>query len=238
MKKLNCLLAATGAALLWVSPAPAAADSLLIENVTLLSPEQAQPLGGRHVLMRDGRIVEVSDRAITPPPGARRVNGAGKYLTPGLTDAHVHVSQAIGLPFTPEDPAIAAMSSAFFTQQPRSYLYFGVTQVLDPRSHDVARGAPGHGGRVLDAVREGEERDPHGNEADRHQDPSTRGRREARSPEAPPRHPQQGEVQDRERDPEPLDPLARGAAPPVGQRHCLIGRRREARRQERRQGGG
>jgi imidazolonepropionase-like amidohydrolase len=110
----------------------ASAGSLLIENVTLLSPEQAQPLGNRYVLVRDGRIETVSDHAIALPAGARRIDGTGKYLTPGITDAHVHVSQAIGLPMGTNDPAIAAMEKSFFAQQPRSYLYFGVTQVLDP----------------------------------------------------------------------------------------------------------
>jgi len=109
-----------------------AANSLLIENVTLLSPEQPRPLGNRYVLIRDGRIAQVSATAITTPEGARRIDGTGKFLSPGITDAHVHVSQAIGLPFGSADPAIADMEKAFFAQQPRSYLYFGVTQVLDP----------------------------------------------------------------------------------------------------------
>jgi imidazolonepropionase-like amidohydrolase len=112
-------------------PAEAAAKTLLIENVTLLSPELSQPLGNRHVLIRDGRIAAVSNRAIEAPAGSRRLDGTGKYLTPGLTDAHVHVSDAIGLPFGTENPEYATLQKDFFAQQPRSYLYFGVTQVLD-----------------------------------------------------------------------------------------------------------
>jgi imidazolonepropionase-like amidohydrolase len=109
--------------------AAAAAEPLLIENVTLVSPELPQPLGNRHVLIRDGRIATVSASPITAPPGARRLDGSGKFLTPGLTDAHVHVSDAIGL--TPGDASLADLEQEFFRQQPRSYLYFGVTQVLD-----------------------------------------------------------------------------------------------------------
>jgi imidazolonepropionase-like amidohydrolase len=120
-------------ALLWLTlDAAAAGAPLLIENVTLLSPELAQPLGNRHVLVRDGRIAAVSDRAIPAPEGARRLDGSGKFLTPGLMDSHVHVSQAVGLPFDSKDPAIGTMEKEFFAQQPRSYLYFGVTQLLDP----------------------------------------------------------------------------------------------------------
>jgi imidazolonepropionase-like amidohydrolase len=118
--------------LLLAVDATASGDSLLIENVTLLSPELAQPLGNRHVLVRDGRIAAVSDRAIPVPTDVRRLDGTGKFLTPGLFDGHVHVSQAIGLPFVPQDPELDALAKDFFAQQPRSYLYFGVTQVLDP----------------------------------------------------------------------------------------------------------
>ncbi|HEU4779740.1 MAG TPA: amidohydrolase family protein [Steroidobacteraceae bacterium] len=125
-------LAIAGVCLSLPSPYSAAAsDALLIENVTLLSAEQAQPLGNRYVLIRDGRISIVSDQAIAAPAGARRLDGTGKFLTPGITDAHVHVSDAIGLPFGSEDPELAALQKDFFAQQPRSYLYFGVTQVLD-----------------------------------------------------------------------------------------------------------
>lgn len=108
----------------------AAAPPLLIENVTVVSPEQAQPLGNRYVLARDGRIAQVSASPIPAPAGARRIDGAGRFLTPGITDAHVHVSDPIGLP-SPTPPHLASLEKAFFAQQPRSYLYFGVTQVLD-----------------------------------------------------------------------------------------------------------
>jgi imidazolonepropionase-like amidohydrolase len=110
----------------------ASADALLIENVTLLSPELAQPLGNRNVLIRDGRIAAVSDKPIEAPDDSRRLDGTGKYLTPGLTDAHVHVSEAIGLPSGLKSFGLGDLEKAFFSQQPRSYLYFGVTQVLDP----------------------------------------------------------------------------------------------------------
>jgi imidazolonepropionase-like amidohydrolase len=108
----------------------AAAASLLIENTTLVSPELAQPLGNRHVLIRDGRIAAVSDKPIAAPPGTPRLDGTGKFLTPGITDAHVHVSYAPGL--TPGEANLTDLEQEFLRQQPRSYLYFGVTQVLDP----------------------------------------------------------------------------------------------------------
>jgi len=131
MRRMISLVAAIAGCLPVSFQDAAAAAPLLIENVTLISPGQSHPLGNRHVLVQDGRIAAISDRPIQAPSDARRLDGSGKYLTPGLTDAHVHVSDAIGLPFGSEHPAITELQNDFFTQQPRSYLYFGVTQVLD-----------------------------------------------------------------------------------------------------------
>jgi imidazolonepropionase-like amidohydrolase len=131
VKRSIALIAIAGFAWMPADASSAADHSLLIENVTLLSPEQPRPLGNRHVLIRDGRIAAVSDKPITTAAGIERIDGSGKFLTPGLTDAHVHVSDAIGLPFASANPEIAVLEKDFFAQQPRSYLYFGVTQVLD-----------------------------------------------------------------------------------------------------------
>lgn len=108
-------------------PASFAAD-LLIENVTLVSPQLAAPLSNRHVLVRDGRIVQVSEQAIAAK-GMKRLDGRGKFLTPGLMDSHVHVTDIGAIGYEP-NPALDPLREAYFRQQPRSYLYFGVTQLL------------------------------------------------------------------------------------------------------------
>jgi imidazolonepropionase-like amidohydrolase len=104
---------------------------LVIDDVTVVSPQQSQPLANRHVLIRDGRIISVSSQPVTAGAGAQRIGARGKFLVPGLTDSHVHVSTPAGLPFPSEDPAIAELQKAYVRQQPRSYLYFGVTQLVD-----------------------------------------------------------------------------------------------------------
>jgi imidazolonepropionase-like amidohydrolase len=109
----------------------ASAADLLIENVAIVSPEQARASAPRNVLIRDGRIAAISDKPINAK-GAQRLNGRNKFLTPGIMDSHVHVGDAVGLPFVTDDLDLAALQAAYFRQQPRSYLYFGVTQVLDP----------------------------------------------------------------------------------------------------------
>lgn len=115
------------------------AADLLIENVTVISPEQAQPLANRYVLIRDGRIVSVGQQRIAARADARKIDGRGKFLTPGLMDSHVHVGDAAGVSPLSDDPATAALRASYARQQPRSHLYFGVTQVLDLASLEAGR---------------------------------------------------------------------------------------------------
>src|SRR3954462_15991997 len=109
--------------------APAA--DLVIEHVTVISPEQSQPLADRNVLIRDGRIVSVAQQVVAAKGGARKIDGRGKFLTPGIMDSHVHASDSAGIPPLGDDPELVALRDAYQRQQPRSYLYFGVTQLLD-----------------------------------------------------------------------------------------------------------
>src|SRR5215472_9236206 len=46
---------------------------------------------GAQVLVADGLIQEVSDRAVRPPGGCDVIDLAGRTLMPGLIDAHVHI---------------------------------------------------------------------------------------------------------------------------------------------------
>jgi hypothetical protein len=123
---------------------------VVIENVTIVSPDQAAPIGPRHVLIRDERIVRISTEriaSVSPPPVAggglgrghlQRINGRNKFLTPGIMDSHVHISHPPGLPLGSEVPAHRALQEKYAAQQPRSYLYFGVTQILDPANFPQA----------------------------------------------------------------------------------------------------
>jgi imidazolonepropionase-like amidohydrolase len=103
----------------------------VISDVTVISPERARPLEHAHVRIHDGRITEVSER---PLQGGQEINGTGRYLIPGLIDTHVHLAVSPGFPapMTAADatasPEIVAEALA---QDPKSYLYFGFTTLLD-----------------------------------------------------------------------------------------------------------
>ena len=118
--------------LLFTIPAPA--QDLLITDVTVVSSHLAAPASGQNVLVHDGRIVSIAKTRPVVPDGAAVLQGAGLFLTPGIMDSHVHVSLLPGLGFTGTSQADAhpTLVTAYLEQQPRSYLYHGVTQILDP----------------------------------------------------------------------------------------------------------
>ena len=74
---------------------PAAAeDAIAITNVTLVDVVSGAKQAAMTVVAKAGQIAEVS-RVASIPQGARRLDGTGKFLIPGLWDMHAH-HQATG----------------------------------------------------------------------------------------------------------------------------------------------
>lgn len=61
----------------------------VITNVQVLSPDGKEFLAGKNVTIADGEIMAID--TLPPREGFARVDGMGKYLIPGYTDAHVHL---------------------------------------------------------------------------------------------------------------------------------------------------
>lgn len=62
------------------------------ENVTVIPMDTERTLPGHTVVVRDGVIAEVGPSgSVTVPDGAVRIDGAGRYLLPGLAEMHAHV---------------------------------------------------------------------------------------------------------------------------------------------------
>ncbi len=123
MKPIRLSRALSAAALLLgvVLPSAAcaqpAADVIAFENVTVIPMTDDRPLSGHTVLVQGDRIVAVGPAAsVAVPAGARRVDGRGKYLVPGLAEMHGHVPP-------PSAPAQATEDVLFL------YLANGITTV-------------------------------------------------------------------------------------------------------------
>jgi imidazolonepropionase-like amidohydrolase len=106
-------------------------SGLVISNVTVVSPERAAPLAHAYVRILDGKIAAVSESRLR---GETEIDGTGRYLIPGLIDSHVHLALAPGFPsgMTAEQAAAHPdIVAAALAQDPRSYVFFGFTTVVD-----------------------------------------------------------------------------------------------------------
>jgi hypothetical protein len=71
---------------------PAARTPVLFDNVRLFDADKGVFVENRSVLARDGKIAAIADAGtIKAPAGARRIDGRGKTLVPGIWDSHMHI---------------------------------------------------------------------------------------------------------------------------------------------------
>lgn len=73
-----------------LAAAPAAAQDTAITSVGVVDVESGVVLPNRTVVIRDGRIASIEEGGVAPA-GVAVVDGAGRYLIPGLWDMHVHL---------------------------------------------------------------------------------------------------------------------------------------------------
>ena len=107
----------------------ALAESLLIENVTLIDGTGRSPVEGASVLVEGERISRVSRGSITAASAARRIDGRGKFLIPGLMDLHIHLQGSVEL--GPEGLTSVSKDKTKGIRALHSYVYSGVTSVFD-----------------------------------------------------------------------------------------------------------
>jgi imidazolonepropionase-like amidohydrolase len=73
--------------------------TLAIVDVTVIPMTRDTALAHHTVVVRDGRIVTVGPVArVAVPRGARRIDGRGRWLIPGLADMHVHLHADDAIP--------------------------------------------------------------------------------------------------------------------------------------------
>ncbi len=65
------------------------AQDLLIKNATVLTVTNGT-LENTDLLVRNGRIAELG-QGLTAPDGAQEIDGANRYVMPGIIDAHSHI---------------------------------------------------------------------------------------------------------------------------------------------------
>ncbi len=110
-------------------PATSSTRAMLFINANLVDGNSEEPLKNHQLLIRDGRIAEVSASAIDAAD-AIVVDLAGKTLMPGLIDCHVHVvasSANLGANALLPDSLVAARAAKLMNEM----LMRGFTTVRD-----------------------------------------------------------------------------------------------------------
>ena len=119
---------------LFVSNEGIAADTAKIafERVNLVDGRGGPVQPEMTVIVQDGRFAVVRPAALVTAAdlaGARRIDGRGRYLMPGLVDMHVHLEG--GVTVTPNGLREASNDRGRGAAALASYLYSGVTSIYD-----------------------------------------------------------------------------------------------------------
>ncbi|TDO93996.1 amidohydrolase family protein [Flavobacterium sp. 245] len=112
-----------------------------ITNTTVVDVENHKLIPEQTVVLTNDKISSIqSSKKIKIPTNSNIIDGSGKYLAPGLTDAHIHFFQNGGLytrpdvidlrKFAPYDKEIAFAKSNM-EDKLRRYLQNGITTVID-----------------------------------------------------------------------------------------------------------
>lgn len=98
------LLAASLIATAWSGPATAQVPGpVAFENVTVIPMDTERRIAGQTVVVQNGRVAAMGPAGqVRIPAGATRVDGAGKYLIPGLAETHGHLPAGNAPPETVE----------------------------------------------------------------------------------------------------------------------------------------
>ncbi len=116
-----------------------------ITNVTLFDVEKQQTIPAQTIVITGSNISDIgSVKKIIPPTGATIIDGTGKYLLPGMVDAHVHFFQSGGLYTRPDAidlrkyvPYENELNWVHHNMEDflRRYLQNGITTVVDVGSN-------------------------------------------------------------------------------------------------------
>ncbi len=118
--------------------------SFAVVGATLIDGTGREAVADSVVVVEGDRIAATGARRSTPiPVDAERLDAKGRFLLPGMIDAHVHVSSPDYIPIKPKGNPTAYMT-VLAAQNLRSALQAGVTTVRDvcgPRMNLAIRSA-------------------------------------------------------------------------------------------------
>lgn len=123
----------------------------VLDQVTIWSPELAEPREGAAIVIEDGRIADVVD-AGTAPGAATTIDAGGRWLLPGFVDSHAHLWGS------------RSANHVHWVTDPRKLASFRAVgdlgRILDAGFTTVREAGGPLGPALRDAVKQGEIRGP------------------------------------------------------------------------------
>ncbi|PCI51603.1 MAG: hypothetical protein COB49_01435 [Alphaproteobacteria bacterium] len=113
----------------FVPPVLAEGQRLIIEDVTLIDGKGNPPRTHMSIVIEGSRIVDILHGSAKNIKADQRIAGRGKYLMPGLIDAHIHLKGAY--PETIDGQTVMAGDREVGIKTLHGFLYSGVTSVYD-----------------------------------------------------------------------------------------------------------
>lgn len=107
-------------------------NATVITNICIITANEKESVSTMigYVVINNDCIVYVGRNKPVIKAGMKIINGKGKFIIPGLIDSHIHAGRLIGLTDEQYD-SLPELVEAQLKQEPRSYLYFGFTTLID-----------------------------------------------------------------------------------------------------------
>jgi imidazolonepropionase-like amidohydrolase len=104
----------------------------MIVGATLIDGTGGPPIENSVIHVQDGQIRSIASGNFTASgESVAVIDARGKYIVPGIVDAHTHIDSVGGVALTPKQVEIVR------DYYPRAFLYHGVTTVLNMSAHDL-----------------------------------------------------------------------------------------------------
>ncbi len=130
-------------------------ETIAITNATIIDVEQGELKQKQTILIEDGLIKKINKTRKKRPKATKIIDATGKYILPGLVDAHIHFFQSGGLytrpdaidlrKYMPYEEEIAWLKKEAGAIAKR-YLQAGITTLVDV-------GGPMHNYTIREALR-------------------------------------------------------------------------------------